>query len=113
MKKRDIYISPSVQEHNLYYDKKHTEEDVMNLIADVVVAELKKTAAFNIFRNKKTFTLAEIIADSNKYLNAGEGDLHIALHSNAGGGRGCTAFSFAENAQSDYFAHSIYNQIEP
>jgi N-acetylmuramoyl-L-alanine amidase len=101
-----IYLSPSVQDHNLYVTGQ-TEEQVMNKVCDVVQREL--TGYFTIYRNNPAMDLAAIIKDSNK--KVGKGGLHLAIHSNAGGGRGCVAFAYAPNTQSDFFAHCVYNQV--
>lgn len=73
-----IYLSPSVQEFNKYVTGLD-EEYYMNLIADAMVPYLN---ASNIYytRNNPSDTLSQVIAQSN----AGNYDLHLALHSNAG-----------------------------
>jgi hypothetical protein len=80
------YISPSTQEHNIYACG-GTEEYYANLIGDVVVSELKRHG-IEIYRNKPTMTLQEVVRDSNSK----KPTIHFAIHSNAGGGgkaRGC------------------------
>lgn len=72
-----IYLSPSVQEYNPYIIG-GSEESYMNRIADAMVPYLRASGiGFN--RNNPGNTLSQVIAQSN----AGNYDLHLALHSNS------------------------------
>ncbi len=75
-----IYLSPSTQEYNRYYDNSGSEEYYMNLIADAMEPYLT-ASGISFTRNSPNFTVAQSIAQSN----AGNYDLHLALHSNAAG----------------------------
>lgn len=86
---KKLYISPSTQEHNKGVNGYGTEEQRMNQIADFMEQELRKYS--NVLewrRNQPTMTLKEVVADSNAY----KPDLHLAIHSNAGGGTGCEVY---------------------
>ena len=72
-----IYLSPSTQEGN-YYVNGGTEEQYMNLLADKMVPYLD-ASGIRYVRNTPDMTAASSIAASN----AGNYDLHLALHSNA------------------------------
>lgn len=72
-----IYLSPSVQEFNPYIIGGN-EELYMNLIADAMIPYLR-AAGIGFARNNPGNTLSQVIAQSN----AGNYDLHLALHSNA------------------------------
>ena len=72
-----IYLSPSTQENN-YYVNGGTEEEIMNLLADKMVPYLD-ASGIRYTRNTPSMTAATSIAASN----AGNYDLHLALHSNA------------------------------
>ncbi len=72
-----IYLSPSTQEFNPYITGGN-EEQYMNLIADAMVPYLRSSGIL-YRRNNPDMTTAEAIAASN----AGNYDLHLALHSNA------------------------------
>ena len=72
-----IYLSPSTQENN-YYVNGGTEEQYMNLLADKMVPYLD-ASGIRYVRNTPGMTAASSIAASN----AGNYDLHLALHSNA------------------------------
>ena len=74
-----IYLSPSTQEFNPYVDFGN-EEEYMNLIADAMIPYLE-ASGINYVRNTPDMTAASSIRASN----AGNYDLHLALHSNASG----------------------------
>ena len=75
-----IYLYPSTQEFN-YYVNGGTEEYYMNLLADKMVPYLD-ASGIRYSRNTPDMTAASSIAASN----AGNYDLHFALHSNAAAG---------------------------
>lgn len=72
-----IYLSPSVQEFNPYVNGGN-EEYYMNLIADAMIPYLI-SSGITVVRNNPNASLGQAIAESN----AGNYDLHLALHSNA------------------------------
>lgn len=72
-----IYLSPSTQENN-YYVTGGTEEQYMNLLADKMIPYLN-ASGIRYNRNTPEMTAVSSIAASN----AGNYDLHLALHSNA------------------------------
>lgn len=75
-----IYLSPSTQEFNEYVIG-NTEEFYANLIADAMEPYLQ-SSGITFDRNTPEMTAASSIKASN----AGNYDLHVAIHSNAGGG---------------------------
>lgn len=72
-----IYLSPSTQENN-YYVTGGTEEQWMNRLADAMEPYLT-ASGIQYVRNTPEMTAASSIRASN----AGNYDLHLALHSNA------------------------------
>ena len=72
-----IYLSPSTQENNLYVTG-GTEEYWMNRIADAMEPYLR-ASGIGFVRNTPQMTAVTSIRQSN----AGNYDLHLALHSNA------------------------------
>ncbi len=74
-----IYLSPSLQEGNLYVIG-GSEEQYMNLVADAMEPYLRSNG-ISFTRNTPDQTLSQVIAQSN----ASYYDLHLALHSNAAG----------------------------
>ncbi|MGE4213901.1 MAG: N-acetylmuramoyl-L-alanine amidase [Anaerotignaceae bacterium] len=74
-----VFLSPSVQEFNPYLTG-GTEEEYMNLVADAIEPYLE-ASGIEFDRNEPNESLGEAINKSN----AGEYDLHVAIHSNASG----------------------------
>jgi len=72
-----IYLSPSTQENNFFVSG-GTEEQYMNQLADAMVPYLD-ASGIRYVRNTPEMTAVSSIAASN----AGNYDLHLALHSNA------------------------------
>lgn len=72
-----VYLSPSTQEFNQYFSGGN-EEYYMNLLADIVQKDLTSNG-IKVIRNNPDLPLASAIKESN----AGNYDLHLALHSNA------------------------------
>jgi len=94
-----IYLSPSTQENNLYVNG-GTEEEWMNKLADAMEPYLT-ASGIQYTRNTPQMTAASSIRASN----AGNYDLHLALHSNAsapsnyGGTRGILVFYYPTSTQ--------------
>jgi N-acetylmuramoyl-L-alanine amidase len=75
-----VFLSPSTQEWNKYVNG-GTEEQYMNLLADAMEPLLKATG-IDFVRNDPARNVLGAIEDSNN----GNYDVHLALHTNAGGG---------------------------
>ena len=73
-----VFLSPSNQDFNQYYDNSGSERDYMNLIADAMEPYLT-ASGISFERNNPNGNVRDSIAQSN----AGNYDLHLALHSNA------------------------------
>lgn len=84
-----VYISPSVQDWNKGSGNYGTEEENMQAIG-AKVDELLRYNGFQTKRNRPEMTLEQAVADSNAF----NPDVHVAIHSNAGGGRGCEAYAW-------------------
>lgn len=98
-----IYLSPSTQEFNPYSGGGN-EEYYMNLIADAMEPYLA-ASGIRFVRNTPDMTAASSIAASN----AGNYDLHLALHSNAVGAgvqsvRGTEVYYYPSSAAGKRFA---------
>ena len=72
-----LYLSPSTQEYNLY-EGGGNEEEYMNLVADAMEPYLS-ASGIQFMRNNPDERVGAAIRQSN----AGNYDLHLALHSNA------------------------------
>ncbi len=75
-----LFLSPSTQEFNIYYDGSGSEEYYMNLIADYMEPYLT-ASGITFTRNNPEGT----VGDSVRLSNMGNYGLHLALHSNASG----------------------------
>ena len=76
----ELFLSPSTQEFNIYYDGSGSEEYYMNLIANAMEPYLV-ASGITFTRNDPSGT----VGDSVRQSNAGNYGLHLALHSNASG----------------------------
>ena len=107
-----IYLSPSTQEGN-YYVTGGTEEQYMNLLADNMVPYLD-ASGIRYTRNTPGMTAAGSIAASN----AGNYDLHLALHSNAapddryGSARGSIVFYYPGSRRGQRAAEIITDGLK-
>lgn len=82
-----IYLSPSTQNKNIYYDKFHTEEQVMNMITDKIEQILSQFTVV-VYRGHRDLPTTERVLIANQL----EVDYYLTIHSNAGGGKGCEVF---------------------
>ena len=107
-----IYLSPSTQESNLYVTS-GSEEDWMNRLADAMEPYLT-ASGIQYVRNTPDMTAASSIRASN----AGNYDLHLALHSNAsapsnyGGTRGILVFYYPSSTQGKRASEIVANNLK-
>ena len=104
-----IYISPSTQEHNTGVTPFTTEEAEMNKIADLLMPLLLNDGRFVTARNTPDMDIYQMAEDSNNF----KADLHLAIHSNAGGGVGTEVYAYGPKTNSERLAQALYNQIAP
>jgi len=104
-----VYISPSSQEHNAGLSPFSTEEKEMNEIADVLMSLLINDGRFTTTRNIPTMDISQCAKASNSF-NA---DIHVAIHSNAGGGEGTEVYAYGPGTNSEQLAKALYSQIAP
>jgi N-acetylmuramoyl-L-alanine amidase len=112
-----LFISPSSQAGNLYAYGSTTEKNVMNIVADIICADLKLNG-IDFMRNDPTKTYANHVTASNLYVP----DFHIALHTNASGQgslstvKGCTVYcAYPQDVTKNgtIMARAIYKYLEP
>ena len=104
-----IYISPSSQEHNKGIGSFGTEEAEMNKIADGLMPLLENDGRFQVKRNTPDMGVDQMAEASNQF----KADLHIPIHSNAGGGVGTEVYAYAPNTRSERLAQALYKQVAP
>ncbi len=107
-----VFLSPSTQQWNQYVNGGN-EEQQMNLIADAMEPYLR-SSGITYSRNEPDRDVRGAIADSNSRYY----DVHLALHSNAGGGRfagilsGIDIYYSPYSAQSERLADIIVNNLK-
>jgi hypothetical protein len=114
-----VYNSPSVQEHNSGTFPGYIEELVMNRLCDKVEI-LQDLNGIHHFRNKPTWKLTEIIADSDRlyklYKGMPKNFIHMAYHTNAekkGTVRGGESFFYPGSPESELLAKLVMKYLEP
>lgn len=105
---KSIYLSPSTQKDNVGIGNYGTECSRMNQVADVTERVLKQHG-ITVYRNKPEMTLAQAVSDSNSK----KPDIHFAIHSNAGGGRGCEVYCHRFGGKGEKLARAIYGELSP
>lgn len=107
-----IYLSPSTQENN-YYVTGGTEEQWMNRLADAMEPYLT-ASGIQYIRNTPEMTAASSIRASN----AGNYDLHLALHSNAapegqyGSARGIIVYYYPGSSEGRRAAEIVTDNLK-
>jgi len=104
-----IYISPSSQESNVGTGLYGTEEAEMNKIAEALMPLLATDGRFEVRRNNPSMDVYEMAEDSNRFNT----DIHVAIHSNAGGGEGTEVYAFGPKTNSERLAQALYKQVAP
>lgn len=104
-----VYISPSTQEMNRGVSPFGTEEAETNKIADVLIQLLSNDGRFQVKRNSTAMDPYQCAEDSNNF----GADIHVAIHSNAGGGEGTEVFAYGAGSNSDRLAKCLYSKVAP
>jgi hypothetical protein len=81
----------------------------MNKIADQLISLLLKDGRFYVARNSPDMNVHQMANDSNAF----KADIHLAIHSNAGGGVGTEVYAYGPNTNSERLAKCLYQQIAP
>jgi len=104
-----IYVSPSSQENNKGIGLFGTEEATMNKIADALIPLLANDGRFEVRRNTPDMNVSEMAVESNNF----KADIHVAIHSNAGGGEGTEVYAYGSDTNSEHLAQALYKQVAP
>lgn len=102
-----IYVSPSSQSANIGVGTYGKESDRMQALSDLLVP-LLEDAGHTVYGGNNSLTLSERIAASN---NA-DVDLHVALHSNAGGGSGPETWYYTSSTNGQSLAQKILTKLK-
>lgn len=105
MSKR-IYLSPSNQYANTYSYGNTTEMEQCNKIAVAAETALKR-CGFEVKRAPKGQNMYTSIAESNAF----KADVHVCIHTNAGGGKGTDVFVYSTAKANMKYARPVYNEL--
>ena len=102
-----IYLSPSNQDGNLYAYGNTNECEVCNRIADAAKDALER-CGFTVKKAPKGQNMNISIAESNSW----GADLHIPIHTNAGGGSGTMCMVYSKTPENMKYAEPIYECVQ-
>lgn len=102
-----IYLSPSNQDGNMYAYGNTNECEQCNRIAECAKKALLR-CGFEVKKAPKGQNMYTSINESNSW----GADLHIPIHTNAGGGNGTVVFVYSKASGNMKFANPIYKQVQ-
>ena len=103
---KKIYLSPSNQYANSYAYGNTTEMEQCNKIAIAAETALKR-CGFSVKRAPKGQNMYTSISESNNF----GADVHVCIHTNAGGGKGTNVFVYNRSAENLKYAQPVYNEL--
>lgn len=101
-----IYLSPSLQDYNVYAAGNTTEKEQCFRIARYCEAALLR-CGFEVRCAKESMRTADVIKDSNDW----GAYLHVPIHTNAGGGSGCVVFVSKLDEERTKYAQPVYDEL--
>ena len=101
-----IYLSPSNQYANTYSYGSTTEMEQCNKIAVAAETALKR-CGFTVKRAPKGQNMYTSIYESNNFM----ADVHVCIHTNAGGGKGTYVFVYSTAEAKMKYARPVYNEL--
>lgn len=104
---KKIYLSPSNQNGNLYAYGNTNECEQCNRIADAAKIALER-CGFTVKKAPKGQKMSVSIAESNAW----GADLHLPIHTNAGGGNGTMCMVYSNSAENMKFVNPIYKAVQ-
>ena len=104
---KKIYLSPSNQDGNLYAYGNTNEMEQCNRIADKLKTALER-CGFTVKKASKGQAMATTINESNAW----KPDLHLCIHTNAGGGSGTMVMVYNKSTKNMKFANPIYKEVQ-
>lgn len=103
---KKIYISPSNQNGNLYAAGNTNERDQCNRIAAALEVDLERNG-YSVKRAPKGQDMNKSIRDSNEW----GADIHIPIHTNAGGGAGPLVMVYSKANSNMKYAQPVYDAL--
>lgn len=102
-----IYLSPSDQWSNTVADGAHSEAYHCKQIAEAAQKYLKLNGyTVKVGDNSKEGSYTTRVTDSNSW----GADVHVCIHTNAGGGKGTEVFCWSGNEYNKY-VQGVYNRV--
>lgn len=101
-----IYLSPSNQYANTYSYGNTTEMEQCNKIAVAAESALKR-CGFEVKRAPKGQSMYTSINESNNF----KADVHVCIHTNAGGGKGTNVFVYNNSDTNLKYAKPVYDEL--
>lgn len=102
-----IYLSPSAQPANNYAAGNTNEQVQCNRIAEAAKSALER-CGFAVRKAPEGQGYKDSVAESNAW----GADLHIPIHTNAGGGAGTVVFVHGGAAKQMQYAKPIYDEVQ-
>lgn len=102
-----IYLSPSAQPANSYAAGDTNEQAQCNRIAEAAKSALER-CGFAVRKAPEGQGYKENVDESNAW----GADLHIPIHTNAGGGAGTVVFVHGGTAKQMQYAQPIYDEVQ-
>lgn len=104
--KMKIYLSPSAQPANSYSAGNTNEQVQCNRIASYAKTALER-CGFEVKKAPEGQSYQKNVTESNAW----GADLHVPIHTNAGGGRGCIVFVYSKTAKRLKYAQPVYDAV--
>ena len=104
---KKIYLSPSNQNGNMYKYGNTNEMEQCNRIADAAKTALER-CGFTVKKAAKGQEMSKSISESNSW----GADLHLCIHTNAGGGQGTMCMVYSKSTENMKYAQPIYDAVQ-
>lgn len=103
-----VYLSPSMQQHNIYATNNTNEMVQCNRIAEYAETALKR-CGFEVIKSKQGNSIKESVKESNEW----GADIHIPIHTNASNGTssGTLVIVYSNEKKNMDAATPIYNNV--
>lgn len=101
-----IYLSPSDQNDNKYAYGDYTEAQICRKIAESALKHINRQTGMTAKLAGKSLSISERVSESNEW----GADVHMAIHTNAGGGDGTLVLCWKGNKNNKY-VKAIYNSV--
>ena len=102
-----IYLSPSMQPANIYAAGNTNEQVQCNRIAEAAKTALER-CGFTVKKAPEGQSMQQNVSDSNAW----GAELHVSIHTNAGGGAGTVVFVHGGTAAQMKYAAPIYEEVQ-